>query len=230
MKKLRIILADDHALVRSGIRVLIESMPDVEVAGEAGNGKEAIELASRTLPDIAVLDVAMPELDGLRATEVLTRDYPSVKVIILTMHHSPDLVMHALRAGAAGYIVKDAATSELAAGIRAVARGESYLSPAISRVVIEGSIERAEPPGPADELTARQRQVLRLLVEGKPMKEIASTLQVSIKTVETHRAQLMNRLKIHDVPGLVRYAMRTGLTPAEPRQEASGSPGEPKKT
>jgi len=219
LKKLRIILADDHALVRAGIRLLIESIPDVEVAGEAGNGQEALELIERTSPDIALLDLAMPELSGLGVTERLGRDFPDVKVIILSMHQSPEFVMHALRSGADGYIVKDAATSELSAAIHAVARGESYLSPAVSRVVISNSLERADQPKPVEELTARQRQVLRLLVEGATMKEIAFTLGVSIKTVEAHRAQLMDRLKIHDVPGLVRYAMRTGLTPPEPLRE-----------
>jgi DNA-binding NarL/FixJ family response regulator len=207
-------LADDHALVRAGIRLLIESIPDVEVAGEAANGREAIDLIARIRPDIAVLDLAMPVCNGLEATELLTRDFPKVKVIILSMHRSPEFVMHALRAGAAGYIVKDGATSELAAAIHAVAKGESYLSPAVSKAVIAGSLNQ---PGLVRELTARQRQVLRLLVEGRTMKEIAVDLGVSIKTIEAHRAQLMERLKIHDLPGLVRYAMRTGLTPTEPR-------------
>lgn len=215
MKKLRIILADDHALVRAGIRALIETIPDVEVAGEAGDGREALELVERTLPAIALVDMAMPEMNGIRVTEALARVYPQVKVLILSMHSSPQFVLHALRAGAQGYIVKDGATSELTAAIHAVARGESYLSPAVSKVVIASSLDRAEPPGAGEDLTARQRQVLQLLVEGNTMKAIALNLGVSIKTVEAHRAQLMDRLKIHDIPGLVRYAMRTGLTPPE---------------
>jgi len=215
VKKLRIILADDHALVRAGIRVLIESVPDLEVAGEAGNGKEALELVERTLPDIALLDIAMPEMNGIKVTEAVARVYPKVKVIILSMHSSPEFVLQALRAGAQGYIVKEGATSELAAAIHAVARGESYLSPAVSKLVIASSLDRAEPPRAVEDLTARQRQVLQLLVEGNTMKEIALNLGVSIKTVEAHRAQLMDRLNIHDIPGLVRYAMRTGLTPPE---------------
>lgn len=215
MKKLRIILADDHALVRAGIRALIENIPDVEVRGEAGTGREALDLIARTSPDIAVLDMAMPELSGLAVTEALARDFPDVKVIILSMHQGPEFVLHALRAGADGYIVKDGAASELEAAIHSVARGESYLSPAVSRMVIATSIGRPDPARAVPELTARQRQVLILLVEGQSMKEIAFTLGVSIKTVEAHRAQLMDRLKIHDIPGLVRYAMRTGLTPPE---------------
>jgi DNA-binding NarL/FixJ family response regulator len=212
VKKLRILLADDHALVRAGIRVLVESIPNVEVIGEAGNGNEALALIESTSPDIALLDMAMPGLNGLAVTEAISSKFPEVKVIILSMHQSAEFVLHALRAGADGYIVKDGASSELGAAIEAVARGESYLSPAVSRLVIASSLGRPEQ---IPELTARQRQVLRLLVQGQTMKEIAYTLGVSIKTVEAHRAQLMDRLKIHDVPGLVRYAMRTGLIPPE---------------
>jgi DNA-binding NarL/FixJ family response regulator len=212
VKKLRIILADDHALVRAGVRVLVENIPNVEVIGEAGNGNQALALIESTSPDIALLDMAMPELNGLAVTEAISSRFPEVKVIILSMHQSAEFVLHALRAGADGYIVKDGASSELAAAIEAVARGESYLSPAVSRLVIANSLGRPEQ---VPELTARQRQVLRLLVQGQSMKEIAYTLGVSIKTVEAHRAQLMDRLKIHDIPGLVRYAMRTGLIPPE---------------
>jgi len=219
MKKLRIVLADDYALVRAGIRMLIERIPNVEVAGEAGNGKEALELIESTSPDIALLDLAMPGLNGIGVTKAVARDSRKVKVIILSVHRNPEFVMQALRAGADGYIVKDAASSELAAAIHAVARGESYLSPAVSGVVIASSLERGTQPKAAEELTARQRQVLRLLVEGNTMKEIAQLLGVSIKTVEAHRAQLMARLNIHDIPGLVRYAMRTGLTPREELRE-----------
>lgn len=216
MKKLRIILADDHALVRAGIRALLESIPNVEVSGEAGDGKSAVDLVARTLPDIAILDLAMPQMNGLGVTEVLHREYPQVKVIILSMHRGPEFVMYALRAGAAGYIVKDAAASELETAIQTVARGEPYLSSAVSEMVIAKSISRPDHAHAPEELTERQRQVLRLLVEGSTMKEIALILRVSIKTVEAHRAQIMDRLKIHDVPGLVRYAMRTGITPPEP--------------
>ena len=215
MKKLRVILADDHALVRAGIRVLIENIPNVEVIGEAGNGNEALALMERTSPDIALVDMAMPELNGLGVTQAVAKRFPEVKVIILSMHQNAAFVLHALRAGADGYIVKDGASSELAAAIEAVARGETYLSPAVSRVVIASSAGRADQTGMVQELTGRQRQVLRLLVEGQSMKEIAYTLGVSIKTIEAHRAQLMDRLNIHDIPGLVRYAMRTGLTPPE---------------
>jgi DNA-binding NarL/FixJ family response regulator len=216
MKKLRIILADDHALVRAGIRVLIESLPDVVVVGEAGNGLEALELIRKTSPDIALLDIGMPELNGLGATDLVTRDFPHVKVIILSMHQGQEFVMCALRAGAAGYIVKDAATAELGAAIRTVALGASYLSPAISKAFLASSPGGSDSSFRAEELTPRQRQVLRLVVEGRTMKEIAGRLGLSVKTVEAHRAQITERLGIRDVPGLVRYAMRTGILPPEP--------------
>ena len=217
MKKLRIVLAYDHALVRAGIRALVERIPNVIVVGEAGNRKETLELIEKTRPDIALLmlDLEMAELNGLGVAELRNQLYPDLKVIMLSMNRSPDLVTRALQAGADGYIVKDAAPSELAAAIHTVARGESYLSPAVSMKVIASSLVGAGRAKPAEKLTARQRQVLRLVVEGRPMKEIAVMLGVSIKTVETHRAHLMNRLQIRDIPGLVRYAMRTGLTPPE---------------
>jgi len=216
MKKLRVILADDHALVRAGIRVLIESLPDVEVVGEAGNGLEALELIRKTTPDIAVLDIGMPELNGLGATDLVTREFPSVKVIILSMHQGHEFVMCALRAGAAGYLVKDAATAELGAAIHAVALGASYLSPAISKTFFANPLDGSRSPVRLEELTPRQRQVLRLVVEGRTMKEIAARLGISIKTAEAHRAQITERLGIRDVPGLVRYAMRMGLLRPEP--------------
>ena len=214
---MRIVLAYDHALVRAGIRALVERIPNVIVVGEAGNRKETLELIEKTRPDIALLmlDLEMAELNGLGVAELRNQLYPDLKVIMLSMNRSPDLVTRALQAGADGYIVKDAAPSELAAAIHTVARGESYLSPAVSMKVIASSLVGAGRAKPAEKLTARQRQVLRLVVEGRPMKEIAVMLGVSIKTVETHRAHLMNRLQIRDIPGLVRYAMRTGLTPPE---------------
>jgi DNA-binding NarL/FixJ family response regulator len=216
MKKLRVILADDHALVRAGIRALIENLPDVEVVGEAGNGLEALKVIGQTSPDIALLDIGMPELNGFGATDLVVRDFPNVKVIILTMHRGEEFVKSAFRAGAAGYIVKDAATAELGVAIHAVALGASYLSPAISKTVLAGSPGGRNFSRQPEELTARQRQVLRLVVEGRTMKEIAGRLGLSIKTVEAHRAQMTERLGIHDVPGLVLYAMRIGLLRPEP--------------
>lgn len=216
MKKLRLVLADDHALVRAGIRLLIENLRNVEVVGEASNGLEALELIEVTSPDIAMVDLGMPHLNGIGIAERTAKDFPSVKVIILSIHRDEEFVMHAFRVGAAGYIVKDAATAELSAAINAVAGGNLYLSPMISGTLIASSLGRATPIQRQEPLTIRQREVLRLIVEGRTMKEIAVSLNLSIKTVEAHRAQMTERLGIRDVPGLVRYAMRIGLVPSEP--------------
>ena len=218
MKKLRLVLADDHALVRAGIRLLIEDLPDVDVVAEASDGPEALRVIQETQPDVALLDLSMPGMNGLTITEKLAATLPKIKVIILSMHRGTEFVTYALRAGAAGYIVKDAATNELGLAIHAVARGGSYLSPAISRAVI-AKLGQGRSSGEPEELTTRQREVLRLVAEGLSMKEIASKLGLSVKTVEAHRAQMTERLGIHDVPGLVRYAMRTGLVRPEPPSE-----------
>ena len=215
MKKLRLVLADDHALVRAGIRLLIENLPNVEVVGEASNGLEALELIRTTSPDIAMVDLGMPHLNGIGMAERSARDFPGMKVIILSIHRDEEFVMHAFQAGVVGYIVKDAATAELGAAINAVAGGNSYISPAISGTLIASSLNRATTTQRQEPLTARQRDVLRLIVEGRTMKEIAASLNLSIKTVEAHRAQMTERLGIRDVPGLVRYAMRIGLVPSE---------------
>ena len=209
---MRILLADDHALVRAGIRSLLEKIPGVEVAGEASNGREAIELIRAQRPDLVLMDIAMKELGGLEALPRITKNFPSVKVIILSAHANEEYVIRALRSGAAGYMLKDAATLELELAINSVTQGKTYLSPSISRTVIDSYLERVGSlSSPIDQLTARQREVLQLIAEGKNTKEIAGTLDISIKTVEAHRLQLMARLDIHDVPGLVRYAIRSGL-------------------
>ena len=214
---MRILLADDHALVRAGIRSLLEKIPGVEVAGEASNGREAIELIRTELPDLVLMDIAMKELGGLEALPRITKNFPSVKVIILSAHANEEYVIRALRSGAAGYMLKDAATLELELAINSVAQGKTYLSPSISRTVIDSYLERVGSlSSPIEQLTARQREILQLIAEGKNTKEIAGTLEISVKTVEAHRLQLMARLNIHDVPGLVRYAVRSGLVSAEP--------------
>lgn len=213
---MRILLADDHALVRAGIRSLLEKIPGVEVAGEASNGREAIELIRAQGPDLVLMDIAMKELGGLEALPRITKNFPSVKVIILSAHANEEYVIRALRSGAAGYMLKDAATLELELAINSVTQGKTYLSPSISRTVIDSYLERVGSlSSPIEQLTARQREVLQLIAEGKNTKEIAGMLDVSIKTVEAHRLQLMARLNIHDVPGLVRYAIRSGLVSAE---------------
>jgi DNA-binding NarL/FixJ family response regulator len=213
---MRILLADDHSLVRAGIRSLLEKVSGVDVVGEASNGREALELIKTELPDLVLMDVAMKDLGGLEALPRVTKNFPSVKVIILSAHANEEYVIRALRSGAAGYMLKDAATLELQLAINSVAQGKTYLSPSISRAVIDNYLERVgSSSSPIEQLTARQREILQLIAEGKNTKEIAGTLEISVKTVEAHRLQLMARLGIHDVPGLVRYAIRSGLVSLE---------------
>lgn len=206
----RVLLADDHTLVRAGIRALLAAMPEVDVVGEAADGEEVLRLALRLLPDVVLMDIAMKGMNGLQATARLRQELPATRVIILSMHASGDYLQQALRAGAAGYILKDAATLELQLALAAVARGDTYLSPAVSAQVVEGFLQQDRPAGTLT-LTPRQSEILRLIAAGLSTKEIAFRLQLSGKTVDTHRAQLMERLGIHDIAGLVRYAIRTGL-------------------
>ena len=218
MRPLRVILADDHTLVRAGLRSLIEQLKDVSVVAEAKDGHEVLALASQHHPDVVLMDITMPGMNGFEAALRLKKDHPQIKIIILSMHASEEYVLQALRAGAAGYLVKDSAPLELELALASVARGEIYLSPPISRQVVDNYIQRVGQ-GAADEplalLTARQREILQLIAEGGSTKEIARKLDLSVKTVETHRAQLMERLDIHDVAGLVRFAVRHGLVGTE---------------
>ena len=209
--RIRVVLADDHALVRAGMRSLLSGMAQVEVVGEAASGEEAIQLASREQPDVVLMDIAMKGISGLEAAARMRESHPGVRVVILSMHAGEEYVLQALRAGAVGYLLKDAATGELELALRSVMRGESWFSPAVSRQVVEGYVQRMGGEAPADVLTARQREVLALVAAGRSTKEIAYDLKLSVKTVETHRAQIMERLGIRDVAGLVRYALRTGL-------------------
>lgn len=216
MNRVRILLADDHTLMRAGIRSLLEKIPGVEVVGEAADGREALGLVKARLPNVVLMDIAMSGLNGLEATARVVKEFPQVRVIILSMHANEEYVLQTLRTGASGYLLKDAATAELELAIQAVARGDTYLSPAISKRVIDDYLGRVNgEKTPLDQLTPRQREILQLIAEGKSTKEIAFLLNVSIKTVETHRLQLMDRLGIHDIPGLVRHAMRIGLVPPE---------------
>jgi DNA-binding NarL/FixJ family response regulator len=216
MNALRVVLADDHALVRAGIRALLEKLPGIEVVGEADNGRQALELIKKTSPNLILLDISMAELGGLEALPRIVRDFPGVKVLILSGHANEEYVLRALRCGATGYMLKEAAAEELGLAIKAVAQDKTYLSPSVSRTVVESYLQRAAgEEGPIEQLTARQREVLQLIAEGKNTKEIASTLEISVKTVEAHRLQLMARLDIHDVPGLVRYAIRSGLVSSD---------------
>jgi DNA-binding NarL/FixJ family response regulator len=206
-----VVLADDHALVRAGMRSLLGGMAQVEVVGEAASGEDALVLAERERPDVVLMDIAMKGMTGLEAAARMREQHPGVRVIILSMHSGEEYVLQALRAGAIGYLLKDAATGELELALRSVMRGESWFSPAVSRQVVEGYVQRVGGEPAADVLTARQREVLKLVASGKSTKEIAFDLNLSVKTVETHRAQIMERLGIRDVAGLVRYALKTGL-------------------
>lgn len=216
MASIRVMLADDHRLVRAGLCSLLKEIPDVEVVAEASDGREALRLVKTHQPDVVVMDIAMEGMNGLEATERILRAHPCVKVIMLSMHVSEEYVLKALRAGVSGYLIKDAATSELEVAIKAVSHGETYLSPAVSKYIIREYKGRiATITSSSEQLTPRQREILQLIAEGHTTKEIATILDVSIKTVEAHRSQLMERLDIHDVAGLVRYAIRIGLVSPE---------------
>jgi DNA-binding NarL/FixJ family response regulator len=215
MTPVRVLLADDHALVRAGIRALLEGLEGVTVVAEAANGIEVLELARKHRPDVVLLDISMPGLGGLEASAQLKQELPEVRVVMLSMHANEEYVLQALRAGAAGYMLKDSATAQLELALQAVMQGETYLSPPISKQMVEGYLQRVGSEQPAaDNLTPRQRQVLQLIAGGHSTKEIAYRLELSVKTVETHRAQLMERLEIRDIAGLVKYAIRSGLVTA----------------
>jgi DNA-binding NarL/FixJ family response regulator len=216
MPNIRVLLADDHTLVRAGMRSLLKDIAGVDVVSEAANGREAIELVEKHQPDVVLMDIAMSGLNGLEAAERIIKSHPQCKVIILSMHSTDEYVAKALRIGVVGYLIKDAATSELEIALRAVARGEKYLSPAISTHLID-QYKGLAPGGESglETLTPRQREILQLVAEGRTTKEIAAILNISLKTVETHRTQLMERLNIHDIAGLVRHAIRTGLISPE---------------
>jgi DNA-binding NarL/FixJ family response regulator len=211
----RVLLVDDHTLVRAGIRSLLDGMEGYAVVGEASDGREALAQMRSQQPDVVLMDIAMKDLNGLETTVQIKRDFPGTRVVILSMHGTGDYVQQAIRAGASAYLMKDAATAELGIALQAVMRGEVYLSPAVSKQVVESYMLRPGSDKHAEQLTPRQREVLQMIAEGLSTKEIAYRMGVSVKTVETHRTQLMERLEIHDVAGLVRYAIRIGLITAE---------------
>jgi DNA-binding NarL/FixJ family response regulator len=216
VKQIRVLLADEHTLVRSGIRALLEKILGVEIVAEAGDGHEALRLIKLHQPDVALIDIALPKLNGLEVAARAGKDFPGVRVTILSIYASADRVWQALRSSAVGYLLKSAEAADLEQAIKATARGETYLSPAISRQVIRDYARHANSEGTQlDRLTPRQREVLQLIAEGYTTKAIAQMLKISVKTVETHRAQLMDRLGIHDVAGLVRYAIQIGLSKLE---------------
>lgn len=214
MSTIRILLADDHALVRSGIRMVLETLAGVEVVAETSNGRSALELVERFNPELALLDISMPELNGVETTARIQCDFPRTRVVILSVHAGPEYVSQAFGAGADGYLLKDATPDELEFALRSVARGETYICPRVSKTVIEQYLRSgATPADPLSVLSPRQREILQLIAESGSTKQIAAQLGVSVKTVESHRAALMDRLGIRDVAGLVRFAVRTGIVP-----------------
>lgn len=216
-KPIRIVLADDHTIVRAGIRAVLEKFPGVQVVGEANDGREVLGLVKQHQPDVVLMDITMPGLNGLEAAERMVKEFPGVRVIILSMHNNDEYYWRALKVGAAGYLLKKAATTELETALQQVMRGEVYLSQEISarllkKIPLDGIAERKSP---LEQLTGRQREILQLIAEGQNTKQIADLLKVSPKTVEYHRMKLMDALNVHDVPGLVRFAMRVGLISQE---------------
>ncbi|MGQ0509352.1 MAG: response regulator [Betaproteobacteria bacterium] len=213
MSEARVILVDDHVIVRAGLRALLDRLEGIRVVAEAPDGATALELVRRDPPELVITDISMKQMDGVQLAASLKREFPQVRVIVLSMHAGADYVQQALGSGVSAYLLKDSAMVELELAVRAVLRGESYLSPAVSRQVMDGYVEATAPHA---ELTQRQREILKLIAEGSSAKEIAFQLGISPKTVEAHRAQIMERLQISDVAGLVMYALRTGLIQLKP--------------
>src|SRR5579872_907977 len=206
---IRVLLADDHAMVRKGFRLILEAQPDMEIVGEAGNGREAVELSQSLKPDVVVMDVAMPELNGIEATRRLATSSPHTRVLALSMHKDSVYVREILRAGARGYLLKDSVAADLINAVRAVAQGEGYISPAVSNAVLDDY--RKHVTNPIDLLSSREREVLQILAEGKTKKEIAGVLNLSVYTVDAHRGRIMEKLNVHSINELVRFAVRNGL-------------------
>ena len=213
MSVIRVLLADDHRILREGIRALIEDQDDMQVVGEAEDGLAAVKKVAQLQPDVVVMDIAMPLLNGLEATRQIHRDYPRVRVLILTMHENEEYIRQVLAAGALGYVLKDAAARDLLGAIRSVHEGDAVLSPAITRLVIEDYLRWGDirPEDTTDGLTAREREVLQLIAEGYTNKEIAGILSLSVKTVLSHRTNLMNKLDLHDRGELIKYAIQKKL-------------------
>lgn len=208
-RKIRILLADDHKLVRQGFRLILMSQEDMDVVGETGSGKEAVELAKTLKPDVVVMDVTMPELNGIEATRRIRETSPHVRVLALSVHRESVYVREIIRAGAEGYLLKESADTDLLAAVRAVAEGHSYLSPEISGAILKDF--RKHVTNPVDLLTSREREVLQLIAEGKTNKDIATALNLSIYTVDGHRTRIMDKLNLHSIGELVRFAVRHGL-------------------
>lgn len=212
--KLRLVLADDHTMMRSGLRLLLEREPGFMVVGEASDGREAIEVTDAQTPDVVVMDVAMPNLNGIEAARRITNSHPNTAVIILSMHSDESYVLRALNAGARGYLLKDSAESDLISAVRAVSEGKAFFSPAISKLLVEDYVRQLRQRGVEDSyelLTPRERELVQLLAEGKTTKEIAANLNLSPHTVETHRSNVMRKLNLNSLPELILYAVRKGV-------------------
>jgi len=215
-KKIRIVLADDHTMIRSGIKMLLRDVPDITVVGEAENGEEAIRCTKELNPDVIVIDLSMPKLSGAEAIKIIRKNYPSTKVLVLTMHENEEYVLQIFKAGASGYIIKTSGKDELTDAIRVVAKGERYFSPRVSEVLVEGFSRREnEKPGTDASgevpLTRREKEILALVADGLTNHEIGKKLFISHRTVDTHRTNIMQKLDIHDVANLVRYAVQHGI-------------------
>lgn len=215
---IRILLADDHKIVREGLRALLEGQPDVKVVAEAEDGRTAVQLAQKLSPDVAIMDVTMPGLNGIEATRRIVAEVPGVRVIALSMHSDRRFVAEMFKAGASGYLLKDCAFEELARAINTVVANQLYLSPEIADVVVEDYVRHLTETNPwaLSDLTSREREVLQLLAEGKSTRQIASDLHLSVNTVATHRQHIMEKLDIDNIAGLTKYAIRAGLTSPEP--------------
>jgi two-component system response regulator NreC len=214
MPHIRILLADDHTVVRDGLRALLEKQPDMTVVGEAGDGRETVQLAGEQMPDVVVMDIAMPNMNGIEATRRIVASYPAVGVVILSMHQDESYVLRSLKAGARGYLLKDSLRGDVIEAIRTVAQGRSFLTRKVSRLLQEDYIREMERRGVEDSydlLTDREREVLQLVAEGRANKEVATALNIGLTTVETHRGHILQKLGLHSIPELILYAVRKGI-------------------
>ena len=214
MNKVRVLLADDHTLMRAGLRVLLERQPDLAVVGEAEDGRQTVQLAETLQPDVVVMDIAMPNLNGIEATRQIVDKSPSTSVVILSMHSDESYILRSLKAGARAYLLKDSAEADLIRAIHAVRDGKSFFSPAVGKALVEDYVRQPKERGDDDSydlLTSREREILQLVAEGKSNKDVANLLNLSVYTVETHRAHILQKLGLHTVPDLILYAVRKGI-------------------
>jgi two-component system, NarL family, response regulator NreC len=213
-RQTRVLLADDHVLIRAGLRMVVDAQPDLTVVGEAGDGREAVAMAESLKPDVAVMDIGMPNLNGIEAAHQVREKLPETQIVMLSMHSDEGYVLRALKAGAKAYLLKDSAETDLARAIRAAAEGKSFFSPAVGRVLLEDYVRKLQRTGGEDSydlLSPREREILQLVAEGKSSKDIANLLNLSVYTVETHRARVMQKLNLHGIPELILYAVRKGI-------------------